>query len=290
MPLPLKIVLSILGTLLLLFILLLIIPIKIRVVSKDQSTALTISFLFFKFRIIPKKKKKFRPSKYTKKKLEKLRKKDAERAKKKALKAEKKRLKKQKDGPELQEEVKKRKKTKEEKALMRKKIGAVVDNIPEALSTLIYILESLFSTFFSHLRIKMAMLHIYVGGQDPAATSYTYVGICSAMNATLTFLQKKSHINKLHNYDVIIKADYLREKTEFEADISVGMNLFGLFCILIRLVIDLISAAVRFRSLIEVLMEKLPEQTKVSKSTKGNGKAERSGNDKPDPEKTKSEI
>ncbi len=285
MPLPWIIVLSVLGALLLLFLLLLIIPAKIRIKTKEQLT-LTVSFLLFRFKILPKKQKKFKPRKYTKKKLEKIRRKEAKRAEKRALKAAKK---KQKKGPPEEKTKRKRKKTKAEKELAKKKRNAVIENLPEGLQTLIKILDTLSSTFLSRIRVKLATLHIYVGSPDPAKTAYTYVVICTAMNTAVTFLQKKSHINKFYRADVLIVSDFLREKTEFEADISVSLNLFGLLWVIIRLLFDLITTAVKFRPLIETITEKLPEPDNANKeSGKDSSAAKPDGQEMKTPTQNKS--
>ncbi len=157
---------------------------------RDDMT-LTLSILFFKFRLFPAKQKKVRISDYSRK--------DTQKRKRKASKN-----KKQKSATSSQ-------KPNEEKGILEK-----LDGLRKLLSALL-------QNTFGHLKIRASRIRIHVATGDAASTAVLY----GAVNGALVIvLEALDHFGKLKSkkQDVIeVKPDFLAQNTT--ADIRIDFSL-----------------------------------------------------------------
>ena len=218
----------IIAFLIILAILILLFSVRIFV-NLELSDELKLNIWAFGFRIkvLPKKEKKYKLSDYTPKKIArreaKRKKLEEKRAAKRAAKRAKRR--------ELSKLTKA-----ERKALKKKKREsrpAVTDMITSATG----ILGLFFSTFFSHLHIKTSRIKIKVGGPDAAQVALRWYAIYAACDSLIAILDRNSHIHGKKNADISIEPDYLSEKIDMDIKVSFSMNLFGMLCVLIKVIV-----------------------------------------------------
>ena len=188
-------------------------------VEMAEDVALTVRFLGIPIRILPKKSKTYKIKNYT---LKKIRKRDAKAAQKAAKAAEKK---KQKQAAKAEKKAAAAKLTKEEirerKEKKKASRPALTDLIPLVCRTL-----SLFvSRFFGKLHIKVAKLHVRVGGADAMQTAVVYGGVNQAVQYLVEFLRRTCRMSSLKNADIRVEPDFLSDKVEYEFKLTVSVSL-----------------------------------------------------------------
>ena len=225
-----------LGILLFLCVLFLI-PLSIKIAYTDTvSVAVGVPGIYYS--IFPKKGKKTKP--LSKRKYEKLLLKDSERAEKKRL-AEEKKAQKKKDSKKAKQAEKEKKADNETTA-----------DEPSAISLVLRIVGDILNTFFGKLQVKIARVHIVVGGTDAAKTALTYGVVAQGVAYLMELLATKTKMSRKDDTSVSVVPDFLAQKTT--ADLLIVFRL--------RL-IDLLSTGIVF--LIRFIKEKTASSPKIQK-------------------------
>lgn len=231
------VVLWVLLGILLFLLALILIPVSIKIGYTEKVT-LAVGVPGIYYPIFPKKEKKTKP--LSKKKYEKLLLKDTERAEKKRLaEAEKARKKKESDKAKQAE--------KEKKAA-----DEGVTDEPSAISLVLRIVGDILDTFFGKLRVKIARVHIVVGGPDAAKTALTYGIVAQGVAYLMELLSNKTKMSRKDDTSVSVVPDFLATKTT--ADLLIIFRL--------RL-IDLLSTGIVF--FIRFMKEKTASSPKIQK-------------------------
>ena len=196
------IALYIIAAILLLLLLVTFLPVTLTVKYREGLSA-EISVLAIKRRLYPKEKKKIRVSDYSKKNIEKHRKK----ALKKRLKAEKKRQKKQKP------------QNSGAPAPSAKKRGLVesIELIKELLSVLI-------PNTAKRVKIKATKIIINVATDDAAKTALLFPAVNGAVLGLVTYLDDASKFRGLDRSSISVNADFVSQKTTADIDISFSLR------------------------------------------------------------------
>ncbi len=286
MPLPLQIllwvllpVLVIILLLAVMIILMLCLRIGIFIKADNRSLSIYITFGALRIKVYPwqKRKKKFKPQKYTAAKLRKLEAKEAERERKRKLKRAKKK------GPlseEKKEAAQKAEKKKLSKEQWQEAYGAakeILPQIPPVIADIARIFKFLVSRAFKGLHIKVAKIRIIVGTDDVAKTAFLYTGIVAALNPLLMFIKKEAHLHGTKRADIYITPDYLRDTTDFEIALGFSVRLIRFAFIGICLLFKMIALLIRKHKLITDLVkliqifvdEQEKKEDKDSKNTVG---------------------
>ncbi len=176
-----------------------LIPVAVGInVEKEMEVYLKIAF--FRFRIIPKKRKKINLKKYTPEALAK-----AEEKRKK--KEEKKRLKKEKKN-------KKKKKSANKNASKLSSTLKSPTQLPALISDVIDIVSILSVKFFRKLKVNILNFKIRVGSDNAAKTALLYSGICTAVNSILALLCQFTKYDERDIENLEVHPDFLYEKTD----------------------------------------------------------------------------
>ena len=216
---------------------LVLIPVSIKIGYKEDVT-LSVGVPGIYFPILPKKEKKAKP--LSKKKYEKLLSKDADRAEKKRLSDEKK-AKKKKEAAKAKQAEKEKQSPDTEMA-----------DEPSAMSLILRIVGGVLDTFFGKLRVKIARVHIVVGGPDAAKTALTYGIVSQGVAYLMELIAAKTKMTRAKNTYVSVIPDFLAQKTT--ADLLIIFRL--------RL-IDLLSTGIVF--FIRFMKEKTASSPKIQK-------------------------
>lgn len=209
--------LIVLGCIVLLFVLLFTLHVSIRIQLTDEF-ALTVGVLGIKIPILPKKEKKYKLKDYTLKKIRKREKKQAKKDAKKAAAAKKKASEKARKKAEKAEAEAKL--TKAEKKALKKAKRAKRPKLTEFIPLTARVAKLFFSKFFGKIHIKMARLHVTVGGKDAASVAIMYGMIYPSMEALLVTLSKICRLEDLKKTDVQVLPDFTAEKITFDCDIT----------------------------------------------------------------------
>lgn len=199
--------LIVIGCILLFFVLLLSLKVTLTVAYSDE-LVLYARVLFVKIKILPKKENKRGPHSMSAKKAEKIKRRLEKKAEKKRAKAEEKRQKKQ-----AKKELEK-KQPKEKKSL---------SEILDIIGTVTEVVKKTVKTFFGHLRVKVARLHINVATGDAATTAIAYGAITEAAFYLFEVLEPLDGVSMPAEKDVSINADFLSDS--FTADIKISLSI-----------------------------------------------------------------
>ena len=232
-----SIVLWIILGILLFLLALILIPVSIKIGYTDKVT-LAVGMPGIYYSVLPRKEKKAKP--LSKKKYEKLLLKDAERAEKKRL-SEEEKVRKKKNSAQAKQA---------EKEKQQSDSGATDE--PSAISLVLRIVGDILDTFFGKLRVKIARVHIVVGGPDAAKTALTYGIVSQGVAYLLELLSNKTKMSRKDNTSVSVVPDFLATKTT--ADLLIIFRL--------RL-IDLLSTGIVF--FIRFMKEKTASSPKIQK-------------------------
>ena len=196
--------LIVIGCIILFFAFILSLTAKITVEYNDE-VSLYVRVLFVKIKIFPKKNKKRGPHSMSERKAAAIK----ERL---AKKAEKKRLKKLKKAERKKERQKGR-------PNRRRTLGEILEMIESVKD----IVGAATKTFFSHLRIDLAQLHITVASDDAATTAIYYGIICDALTHLLPLLEATKGFDTPKAKDISVNVDYLAE--HITADVKISLSL-----------------------------------------------------------------
>ena len=217
--------LIVLGCIVLLFVLLFTVHAYIRIQVSDEF-GLTIRVLGIPIRILPKKPKTYKISDYTLKKIRKREKKQAKKDAKKREAAKKKAAEKARKKAEKKEADAKL--TKAEKKAIKREKRAKRPKLTEFIPLVARVAKLFFSKFFGKIHIKMARLHITVGGKDAANIALMYGVLYPSMEALLSTLSKICHVKDLKKADIQLLPDFTSDKIVFDCDITFRVSLGNL--------------------------------------------------------------
>lgn len=181
-----------------------------------------------KINIFPKKRKKYRLSHYTVRKIKKRDKKRLKREAKKAQKRAERQAKRQK------KKADKDKLTKKEQRALKKKKRQSRPALSDTVSLALEIIKLFMSTFAAHFHIKTKRIHITVGGADAAQTAIRWYAVYAATETAVALLDKHSNLHRGCKGDISVTPDYLSDKIQADIDVSFSMNLFGLLCVIFK--------------------------------------------------------
>ena len=219
--------LIVLGCIVLLFVMLFAVHAYIRIQFTDEF-GLSIRVLGIPFRILPKKPKKYKISDYTLKKIRKREKKKAKKLAKKSATAKKKaEAKAKKKAADAQLTKAEKKARKAEKKAKRPKMTEFIPLVGR-------VAKLFFSRFFGKIHIKMARLHIKVGGQDAANIALLYGVLYPSLEVLLSTLSKICHVKDLRRADIQLLPDFTSDKIEFDCDITFRVSLGNLVGALLK--------------------------------------------------------
>ncbi len=176
------------------------------VLEYRESVSLTLSVLFLNFRLFPKKKKKIRLSDYSKKAIEKRKRREKRLAKKQKPK----------------KQASKSENKAEEKGIVER-LGQIRD-----------ILIALLGKTFGHLSVSATRIRILVATGDAASTAILF----GAVNGAVVFLMEAlDHFGSLKNKpkdELEIRPDYLAEKTTVDIRFVFSLRVWHILDILLQ--------------------------------------------------------
>lgn len=223
--------LIVLACIVLLFVLLFTVHAYIRIQMTDEF-GLSIRVLGIPIRILPKKPKKYKISDYT---LKKIRKRERKQAKKDAQKRE---AAKKKAAEKAKKKAEKKaaeaKLTKAEKKALKKAKRAKRPKMTEFIPLVAQVAGLFFSKFFGKIHIKMARLHITVGGKDAANIAMMYGLLYPSLEMLLATLSKICHVKDLKKADISLLPDFTSDKIVFDCDITFRVSLGNLVGALLK--------------------------------------------------------
>lgn len=212
----------IIGCIILLFVLLFTVHAYITI-EMAEDMALTVRVLGIPIRILPKKPKQYKISRYT---LKKIRKRDAKAAKKAAKKAESKKKKQaEKEQKKAEKKAELAKMTPEERRALKEKKKAGKPALTDLIPLICRVIGLFFSRFFGKLHIKVAKLHVRVGASDAMQAAMIYGVANQAVQYLVEFLRRISHVDGLKKADIRIEPDFLSDKIEFEFNMTFRVSL-----------------------------------------------------------------
>ncbi len=221
----------IVGCIVLLFVLLFTVHAYITVEAKDD-LALTVRILGIPIRILPKKPKKYKISRYTLKKIRKREAKEAKKAAKKARQKAEKRTKKAKKKAE--EKAAAAKMTRAERRAAKAAQKAKKPALTDMIALVAKVAKLFFSRFFGRLHIKAAKIHLRVGAGDAMTAAVTYGLVNQAVAYLMELLKKISHVDGLKKADVLILPDFLSDKIEYDIKLTFRVSLGNVVGALLR--------------------------------------------------------
>ena len=192
---------------------LILLPVSIKIGYAEEVT-LSVGTLGLYFPILPKKPKKAKPMsrREYKKRLDK----DLRLAEKKRLAAEKKAQKKQSAKLAKQSEADK------------KLPASEMKDEPSAIRIVLRIVSGVLDTFFGKLRVKIARVHIVVGGPDAAKTAITYGIVSQGVAYLMELISYKTKMTRARNTYVSVVPDFLAKTTTADLLIIFRLRLIDL--------------------------------------------------------------
>lgn len=205
--------------------------------SGGDEPEIYVSYLFFKFGISPKKKKKVNLRDYTYKNFQKSEKK---RLKKERLKAEKAKAK-----AEKKETEKKAREQARQAAKAAKKAPSGASGAPSAPSeepkkkknvvAFIWEIKDLIfdalKRFPTKLRLDVSRLKLRIGGKDAATTAITYGAVTEAVGALLVVLESFMKVRRGHENEIEIIPDFTSGKIDADVLIRVSISPAGVLSV-----------------------------------------------------------
>jgi hypothetical protein len=178
------------------------------VLEYRENVNLTLSVLFFKFRLFPAKKKKVRISNHSKKS-----------ARKRKRKTEKKP--KSESSPQ---------KPTEEKGILEK-----LDGLKKLLSALL-------KNTFGHLKIRTSRIRIHVAAGDAASTAVLYGAVNSALVFILEMLDRFGKLNSKKQDVIEVAPDFISEKTTVDIRIDFSLRVWQIIDIALKTFVSYIRS------------------------------------------------
>ncbi len=216
------------------FVFIFTMKIKVELVMPSpEDMSLTVRIAGIPIKILPKKKKNIKLSRYSEKAMEKRRLDEIEKAKAKARKKEQKAKKKQareeKEKARLEKLRLEGKQVPDKKTKKKKEYDptgiTLVDNINAACAAL----GKFFLRFGKRFRIDLSRIIITVATGDAASTAIMYGAIVPAVIALISLLERITNLKGLEKADIDVRCDYLASKTTVDVDIAFSLRPYHLF-------------------------------------------------------------
>ncbi len=208
-----------------------LITIKITVEYKTEPTVY-VGFLFFKFKVVPGKKKKVKTSKYKIKSYRKMRLKERAAARAKARKAaEKKAAKKAKAEAKKAKKAQEQKEGKVKKKSLRQTIADLKGKVDFGLDVAKGVLGPLVRRFAGRLRVDIYNLVITVATGDAAKTAQTYGLCCIAVADLFELLSHTKLLTYKNDCRVQVIPDFVSDKIEIDLKIVARIRLWHILAV-----------------------------------------------------------
>ena len=212
-------------------ILLLVVRAKVTI-EINEIFSLWISFLGMKFKLLPKKPKKYNIRHYTPKKIAKRDAKVAARAAKKAEADAKKKA--EKAAKKRKKKALKNKTTPAEKRASFAEKCAKLPKISDMLDLFLEVIQLLTSNFAKRFHFHIVRIRIKVGSEDAAKTALISSAINIALEPFLIIIDRNSNLHGMKNADIDISPDYLSEEIKYDVKLAFSMSLGSLIYVFLR--------------------------------------------------------
>ncbi len=225
----------ILAAITFLIVFLLTVHVKL-VISYDGDVVLSLRVLGIRIPLLPRPKKKIRPSDFTLKRYKKRLAKDAERAAKKQ-----------------QKKLEKNRKKAEKKAAKKKakklpSTGVTVKDESGTLSVLLSIIGGVLDRFFGKLRVDLVRMRITVGGPDATKTAMTYGIVSQSVAYLCELIAQKTKFRRKKREEITVVPDFLAQSTTADILIIFTVNLWYFIDILFTFAFRFILEKIRRES------------------------------------------
>jgi hypothetical protein len=185
-----------------------------------------------KFKLLPKKPKKYNIRDYTPKKIAK---RDAIAAKKAAKKAEADAKKKaEKAAKKRKKKALKNKMTAKEKREARAEQRSKLPHVSDIFDLFLEVIQLLTSNFAKKFHFHVIRIRVKVGSDDAAKTALLTSAISIALEPLMIFIDRNSNLHGLKNADIDISPDYLSEEISYDVKLAFSMSLGSLIYVLLR--------------------------------------------------------
>ena len=124
--------------------------------------------------------------------------------------------------------------TKAEKKARKREKRAKRPKLTEFIPLVARVAKLFFSRFFGKIHIKMARLHITVGGKDAANIAMMYGVLYPSLESLLATLSKICHVKDLKKADIQLLPDFTSDKIVFDCDITFRVSLGNLVGALLK--------------------------------------------------------
>lgn len=224
-------VVALIAAIIALPILIFVVRIKVGIEFKDEFR-LWVSFLGVKYTILPKKKKKYKLSNYTPKKIAERDRKAAEAAKRKAEEKAKKRA--EKAAKRRKKKAISNKSTPKEKRARFREELAKWPAIDDSADLLFTVLETFFTSFFGRFHFHVVKARIAVGTDDAAKTALLTTLIGGAVDPLLYAIGRHSNLHVSRNPDICVYPDFLSEEIKYDIQLAFSMSIASFLWTIIK--------------------------------------------------------
>lgn len=212
-------------------ILLLVVRAKVTI-EINEIFSLWVSFLGMKFKLLPKKPKKYNIRDYTPKKIARRDARAAKRAAKKAEAAAKRKA--ERAAKKRKKKALKNKMTGKEKREARAERRSKLPHISDILDLFFEVMQLLTSNFARKFHFHVVRIRIKVGSDDAAKTALLCSAISIALEPLLLFIDRNSNLHGMKNADIDISPDYLSEEIKYDVKLAFSMSLGSFIYVLLR--------------------------------------------------------
>ena len=187
----------------------------------DDELSLTLRILFFKFRLLPAKKKKY-PHSMSARKARRIRKKLRKQAQKKR----------DRDAEKKKEQAKKE----DEKGKKKRSVREILDIV----SLVIGVLKAVLKKTFGHLRLKMTRVKIKIATGDAATTAIAYGAVSQSINVLFAILSEVKKVALPKDDELDVSADFLADECELDIDVSFSLRVWHILHVAFAALIELV--------------------------------------------------
>lgn len=185
--------------------------------EQDAEPTISISYLFFKFGILPKKKKKIKLRDYSYKKFKRSEEKRRTEKEKEAIKKKKASKKSKKTATKTASSNSAEKEASQKQGQQKKNVVSVLWDIKDL------IFDTL-KRFPSKLRLDISRLKLSIGGKDAATTAITYGVVTEAVGAILAVLDTFIKVKRNYKKEVELLPDFTSGKIKADVLIRVSIT------------------------------------------------------------------
>lgn len=213
--------------------LILLLTVRTKVtIELNEIFSLWVSFLGMKFKLLPKKPKKYNIRDYTPKKIAR---RDAIAAKRAAKKAEADAKKKaERAAKRRKKKALKNKMTSKEKRTARAEQRAKIPHVSDVFDLFLEVIQLLTSNFAKKFHFHVVRIRIKVGSDDAAKTALITSAISIALEPLMIFIDRNSNLHGLKNADIDISPDYLSEEIKYDVKLAFSMSLGSFLYVFLR--------------------------------------------------------